>query len=92
MNQLIKAINAGVLTNCNIEADYTACIVAHWDNTNAVKFQWYDLMMTSLPYITGVDYCTWEALDPYYYNLEQEYNSYGSAAVVVVALGLMALV
>ena len=91
IDQLSKAISDGVLTNCNIDADYTACIVAHWDNANAVKFQYYWFLMEEGAFINGGDDCTFEVMNPEAYAWQQEVNGMGVATIFIASMALLVL-
>ena len=91
IKQFTKAVSAGVLSNCNINADNTACIAAHWDSANVVKFEYYYFLMEDGPYIAGADSCTFEIVAPVEYAWEQEVNAMGTATILVASMALVLL-
>ena len=91
IDQLSKAISDGVLANCNIDADYTECIVAHWDNANAVKFEYYWFLREFGTVIAGGDDCTFEVLAPEAYAWSLEVDGMGVTTIFIASMGLLAL-
>ena len=90
---LQKAIEEGVLSNCNVGADYNACILAHWDTSNAVTFQYYWFLKELGPYIVGGEDCVYEVLFPEIYagKVDVQVEGMGGNTIFIAAIALVAL-